>query len=190
MFSTNIAIFGERILDETDHKILAFMEKGITLAPKPFNEIARQLGIPTQEVVARLGKLKEKGVIRRFGASIKPNNVGFFANALVAWRVPESRVLEIGEYLSKYQEISHCYERAPIKGRWNYNVYTVIHGRERAVVQRMVKEISDELAISEYKVLYSTRDLKRTNIDADSSTVASAEASAVLHEKLGEPNDP
>ena len=81
-------------MDETDHKILAFMEKGITLAPKPFSEIAHRLRDPPEEVVARLGALKEKGVIRRFGASIKPNNVGFFANALVAWKVPESRVQE------------------------------------------------------------------------------------------------
>ena len=166
------------------------MEKGITLAPKPFNEIASQLGIPPQEVVARLGKLKEKGVIRRFGASIKPNNVGFFANALVAWKVPQSGVQEIADYLSKYQEISHCYERKPVEGRWDYNVYTVIHGRERAVVQRMVKEISDELAVNEYKVLYSTRDLKRTNLGANSSTVAPAEAPVVCHEELGEQNDP
>ena len=177
-------------MDETDYKILAFMEKGIRLAPKPFSEIAHRLGIPAEEVVARLGALKEKGVIRRFGASIKPNNVGFFANALVAWKVPENRVQETADYLSKYQEISHCYERKSIKGRWDYNIYTVIHGRERAVVKRRVKEISDELAINEYRILFSTRDLKRTIISSDNSTMVSAEVSAVLHDDFGEPNDP
>jgi DNA-binding Lrp family transcriptional regulator len=166
------------------------MEKGITLAPKPFSEIAHQLGIPAEEVVARLGALKEKGVIRRFGASLKPNNIGFLANALVAWKVPESRVQEAANYLSKYQEISHCYERKPVKGRWDYNIYTVIHGRERAVVQCMVKEISDELAINEYKILFSTRDLKKTNISTDRSAMVATEVSAVLHDDFVEPNDP
>src|SRR5208283_3049807 len=119
---------------------------------QPFNEIALQLGITTKEVVTRLSNLKEKGVIRRFGASLKPNNIGFLANALVAWKVPENRVQEIGAYLSKYQEISHCYERKTIDGIWDYNLYTVIHGREREVVQRRVKEISDGIAINDYKI--------------------------------------
>jgi len=165
------------------------MERGITLTAEPFNEIAVQLGITPKEVVIRLCNLKEKGVIRRFGASIKPNNVGFSANALVAWKVPENRVQEIGAYLSKYQEISHCYERKTVKGKWDYNIYTVIHGREREVVKRVVKKISDEIAINEYKILYSTRDLKR-NISLGSSAVIPAKAPSMLSENFHEMNDP
>ncbi len=177
-------------MDEIDRKLLAQTEKGIALTQEPFNEIALQLGITTKEVITRLTKLKDEGVIRRFGASIKPNNIGFSANALVAWKVPENRVQEIGEYLSKYQEISHCYQRKTVNGRWDYNIYMVMHAREREVVQRMVKEISDEIAINEYKILYSTRDLKRTNISVDGSTMTSAEASTVLYDDFGKPNDP
>ena len=176
-------------MDEIDHKLLAGMEKGITLTAEPFKEIALQLGITPKEVVTRLCTLKEKGVIRRFGASIKPNNIGFSANALVAWKVPENRVQEIGVYLSKYQEISHCYERKTVTGIWDYNLYTVIHGREREVVQRMVKEISEGIAINEYKILYSTRDLKR-NISFRSSTVLPAKAPSMLSENCREMNDP
>ena len=170
-------------MDEIDRKLLAGMEKGITLTTEPFNEIALQLGITPKEVVTRLCNLKEKGVIRRFGASIKPNNIGFSANALVAWKVPENRVQEIGAYFSKYQEISHCYERKTVNGRWDYNLYTVIHGREREVVQRMVKEISEEIAINEYKILYSTRDLKR-NISLGSSAMIPAKAPSMVSENF------
>jgi len=176
-------------LDEIDRKILVGMEKGITLTSEPFNEIALQLGITPKEVLTRLCNLKEKGVIRRFGASIKPNNIGFSANALVAWKVPEKRVQEIGAFLSKYQEISHCYERKTVDGRWDYNLYTVMHGREREAVQRLVKEISDESGINEYKILYSTRDLKR-NVRLNSSTVLSAKASSTCSENVQEMNDP
>jgi len=168
-------------LDEIDRKLLAGMEKGITLTTEPFNEIALQLGITPKEVVSRLCDLKEKGVIRRFGASIKPNNIGFSANALVAWKVPENRVQEIGAYLSKYQEISHCYERKTVKGRWDYNLYVVIHGREREVVQRLVKEISEKTAITEYKILYSTRDLKR-NVSVSNSVMFPAKAPLLMSE--------
>jgi DNA-binding Lrp family transcriptional regulator len=165
------------------------MEKGITLTTEPFSEIALQLGITTQEVVARLTILREKGVIRRFGASIKPNNIGFSANALVAWKVPENRVQEIGAYLSKYQEISHCYERKTVCGKWEYNLYTVLHGKEREAVQRMVKEISEGIAINEYKILFSTRDLKR-NVNLGSSSVLQAKTPSMIYQKLWEVNDP
>jgi DNA-binding Lrp family transcriptional regulator len=176
-------------LDEIDRKLLAGMEKGITLTTEPFNEIALQLGITTKEVITRLTKLKDQSVIRRFGASIKPNNIGFSANALVAWKVPENRVQEIGDYLSKYQEISHCYERKTVDGRWDYNLYTVIHAREREVIQRMVEEVSEGIAINEYKILYSTRDLKR-NVSLRSSAIIQAKAPAMLSENFREINDP
>jgi DNA-binding Lrp family transcriptional regulator len=176
-------------LDEIDHKLLACMEKGIALNNQPFNEIALQIGITPEEVVTRLRNLKAEGVIRRFGASIKPNNIGFSANALVAWKVPENRVQEIGAYLSKYQEISHCYERKTVLGRWDFNLYTVIHGREREVVQRTVKEISEGIAINEYKILYSTKNLKR-NVSFGSSSMIPAKASSIPSENFREMNNP
>jgi DNA-binding Lrp family transcriptional regulator len=176
-------------MDEIDRKLLAGMEKGISLTSEPFSEIALQLGITPKEVVTRLSDLREKGVIRRFGASIKPKNVGFLANALVAWKVPENRVQEIGAYLSKYQEISHCYERKTVKGRWEYNLYTVIHGREREAVQSIIKEISKSIAVNEYKVLYSARDLKR-NVSSGGYAVAPRKASAILPNDFREMNDP
>ncbi|MGA3059372.1 MAG: Lrp/AsnC family transcriptional regulator [Candidatus Bathyarchaeia archaeon] len=176
-------------MDEIDLKLLAGMEKGITLTTAPFNDIALELGITPKEVVTRLCSLKEKCVIRRFGASLKPNSIGFSANALVAWKVPENRVQEIGTYLSKYQEISHCYERQTVNRRWDYNLYTVIHGRERAVVQSIVKEISEVTAISEYKILYSTKDLKR-NVSVGNFAVLPEKAPSMLCENFQELNDP
>ncbi len=148
-------------MDEIDQKLLARIEKGIPLIPEPFYEVAHELGITQKEVIARLNSLKKEGVIRKFGASIKPNNVGFSANALVAWKVPSHRIEEVGSQLSKLSGISHCYERRPIRGRWEYNLYTVMHARERGCIQDTVNQISVGMAISEYKILYSTRDLKR-----------------------------
>lgn len=149
-------------MDETNQKILEYLEKGIALTNEPFKEIAAQLGITQQEVIARLTKLKQEGAIRRFGASIKPNKIGFSANALVAWKVPQNRVQEVGFYLSRLPEISHCYERMVVPQRWEYNFYTVLHARERDGIESMVNQISVTASLKEYKILYSKRDLKRT----------------------------
>ena len=177
-------------MDEIDRKLLAEMEKGLTLTREPFNEVACELGIAPKEVVARIILLKEKGVIRRFGASIKPNNIGFSANALVAWKVPQERVKEVGDYMSKLQEVSHCYERKPVSGRWEYNLYTVMHAREREGIERMVKRISEVTGISEHKILFSTRDLKRSNVSLGADRMISPQARSKLPKSISETNDP
>ena len=98
-------------MDEIDRKILAQTEKGIALTKKPFSEIASQLGITQSEVITRLNRLKDEGVIRRFGASRNPNNIEFSINALEAWRGPAKPNQEVGAYRSKLPDISYCYER-------------------------------------------------------------------------------
>ena len=148
-------------MDEIDSKILLETNKGLLLTPEPFNQIAAQLGITTQEVIARIVKLRENGVIRRFGASIKPNDIGFSANALVAWKVPENRVQDVGSCLAKFSEVTHCYERTTVAGKWEYNLYTVMHARERGGVERLVKDLSEATAVNDYLILYSIRDLKK-----------------------------
>lgn len=171
-------------MDAVDRKLLAQTEKGIALTSEPFREIAEKLGITQKEVIARLNRLKDEGVIRKFGASIKPNNIGFYANALIAWKVPANRMQEVGVYLSKLSDISHCYERQAVAGLWEFNLYTVIHARERESLQQLVNQISSETAVNEYKILYSTRDLKRLSLCSDSSTIVKAEPSS-LHDDTG-----
>ena len=147
-------------MDAIDHKILLETEKGLQLTSEPFKEIAAQVGITPKEVIERLKRLQETGVIRRFGASLKPNSVGFLANALVAWKVPQSRVEEIGKLFSEYNEISHCYERETVAGKWEYNIYTVMHAHERETIQQLVTTLSNTTGLMEYSILYTKRNLK------------------------------
>jgi len=173
-------------MDEIDSKILFETNKGLLLTPKPFNQIAAQLGITPQEVIARLVKLRESGVIRRFGASIKPCDLGFSANALVAWKVPENRVQEVGSCLSKFSEVTHCYERKAIAGKWEYNLYTVMHARKREAIEQLVNKLSEATAVNDYQILYSTRDLKKVYASSTSTVMFPAEVSVEPTENLGE----
>lgn len=157
-------------MDEIDQRILAELEQGLALESTPFNAIACKLGIAPKEVVARINELKQKGVIRRFGAVIKPNNIGFSANALIAWKVPQGQIREIGDYMSKLQEVSHCYERKPVSGRWEYNLYTVMHGHERKEVERLANQISEMTGVQTFEVLFSTRDLRKVKLNQKKKT--------------------
>jgi DNA-binding Lrp family transcriptional regulator len=147
-------------LDTIDRKLVIEAEKGLPLTPEPFSALAAKVGITPQEALSRLQKLRDEGVIRRFGVSLKPNSIGFTANALVAWKVPKDRVLDVAKYFSECSQISHCYERETVAGRWEYNFYTVLHGHERSAVEHLVKILSNASGLGDYLILYSTRNLK------------------------------
>jgi DNA-binding Lrp family transcriptional regulator len=148
-------------MDEIDLKLLTILEKGITLSPFPFREIAEELKISETEILNRINQLREDQTIRRFGASIKPNGIGLTANALVAWKVPKQRIQDIGNYFSEIKEVSHCYERTSDNPNWTYNIYTVLHAQTRLIIEQIVNELQTKLHL-EYKILYSIRDLKRS----------------------------
>lgn len=150
-------------LDEIDRKILFEIEKGIPLTPEPFQAIADFIGITQQEVTSRIAKLQESGIIRRFGVSIKPRMVGLSANALIAWKVPENRLNEVGNLLSTFKEVTHCYARKTVPEKWAYNLYTVLHARERETIEKLVKNFSDAIAVNDYVILFSTREFKKTS---------------------------
>lgn len=148
-------------MDSVDLKLIAKAEKGLPLTSNPFSQIATEIGITPQEAIERIKKLREAGVIRRFGVSLKPNSVGYKANAIVAWNVPQERVEELGAYFASYKDISHCYEREVVAGRWEYNLYTVIHARERRAVEDLVKLLSVIVGLTDYVVIFSIENLKK-----------------------------
>jgi siroheme decarboxylase len=147
-------------MDAIDHKLIVEVEKGLPLTVEPFSRIAEKIGVSPQEVIVRLQKLQENGVIRRFGVSVKPNGVGYSANALVAWKVPQSRVSEISKYFSGLEAVSHCYERESGTLQWGYNLYIVMHAHERRTIEESVKKLAEATNLNEYIVLYSKRNLK------------------------------
>ncbi|XHH10279.1 MAG: Lrp/AsnC family transcriptional regulator [Candidatus Bathyarchaeia archaeon] len=154
-------------MDKIDESLLSELTQGIPLTTQPFNVIAEKIGISPEEVLKRLVKLKESGIIRRFGASIKPNDIGFTANAVIAWKVPLERVNEIGTYLSSFREVTHCYERSPIPERWEYNLYMVMHALERGTIEETTKLLAETVGIQDYVILYSKRDLKNGKTKQD-----------------------
>jgi DNA-binding Lrp family transcriptional regulator len=154
-------IFRERkFLDRIDEVLLSKLAQGLPLIARPFGDIAVEMGISSDEVLMRLRKLKQVGVVRRFGATIKPNDVGLMANAVVAWNVPADRVDEVGQFFASFREVTHCYERAAVQGRWEYSLYIVMHARERQVIEQMTKSLAKAIGIQDFVILYSKRDLK------------------------------
>lgn len=148
------------VLDEIDSKILFEANKQDPLVTEPFKEIAVRLGLGTSDVISRLVRLQKEGAIRRFGAKMKPIDIGLVANAMVAWKVPNHRIQEVGSFLSKLTEVTHCYERETVLGKWEYNFYTVMHSQNRESIETAVRKLSRTLGVGEYLILFSKKNLK------------------------------
>ncbi len=155
---------GEIYVNKIDRTILHILHDGIPIIKEPFAEIEKKVGISKDEIIKRLKRLIDDGVIRRFGISVNQRKVGIIANAVVAWKVPQNRVEEIGKAMSSYREITHCYERKVIPGRWEHNLFTVIHDYDRESVKRFVKKLSISIGLKEYLVLFSVKQFKRTSV--------------------------
>lgn len=149
-------------MDEVDREILRRVQDGIPLEARPFSRVAKALSIGEAEVVGRLESLIQRGVVRRFGSRVNHRKAGIAVNAMVVWKVPPERVAEVGTGMAGHPEVTHCYERRIHPGRWEYNLYTVIHGQDRETICNLVERFSRHADIDEFLILTSTREFKRT----------------------------
>lgn len=152
------------MLSELDKKIIASIQGDIPITERPYVKIAEQLGISEDVLLERLKKLCDKGVIRRFGATLRHQKSGYQANAMVAWQVDEDGIDTVGEKMAVFRSVSHCYRRNP-KDDWPYNLYTMIHAKDEASCREIARNISAETSIDNYTLLFSREELKKTSME-------------------------
>ena len=150
-------------VDEADRRLLAAIQHGLPLTPRPYAGIAAQLGISENEVVARLAWLKEAGVIRRFGVVVRHHELGYSANAMVVWDVPDRQVAELGHCLAGFDFITLCYRRPRHLPQWRYNLYCMIHGKSREEVLAHLEWMVNHCGLQAlpHEVLFSRRRFKQ-----------------------------
>ena len=151
------------MLTELENGIIALIQGDIPIIQRPYLEIAEKLGIPEETLLERLKDFCDRGVIRRFGATIYHQKSGFQANAMVAWKVDEDRVDDAGEKMASFKEVSHCYRRNPTTD-WQYNLYTMIHAKDEESCHEIARTISIKTSINNYTLLFSRRELKKTSM--------------------------
>ncbi len=118
-----------------DRKLLAALEPGLVLEPRPYARLAAALGVGEEIVLDRLQALQAEGTISRFGVVVRHHELGYRANAMVVWDVPDSRVEAAGRVLAELPFVTLCYRRPRRPPRWAYNLFCMIHGRDRSEVE-------------------------------------------------------
>ena len=144
-------------------KIIKELQADLPLCPQPYKEVAEHVGTTEEQVLALVSRYVKDGVIRRLGAILGHQHLGFTANGMGAWCVPDEDVKRVGEIMAAYPEVSHCYER-PTSAAWPYNLYTMIHSTSRKKCEQVATDISRKTGIRDYRLLFSTRELKKTSM--------------------------
>ncbi len=150
-------------MDEVTRQICRIIQEDIPLSPRPFLEIARRVGKTEEEVLRIVEDLKEKGIIRKFGAVLGHRKAGFRANGMVVWNVPEGERERVGNIMASFKEVTHCYERPTMDG-WRYSIFTMVHGKTREECLAIAERISEATGIKDYRVLFSTREFKKRSM--------------------------
>jgi len=153
-------------LDVVDRRLLIATQRGLPLVPSPYRALADRLDIAPEEVMRRMRRLLERGVIRRIAAVPDHYALGYRANGMSVWDVDDPRVDELGQQVGALPFVSHCYRRPRVLPDWPYNLFAMVHAATRLEVAERVATIASLLgdAARSYDILFSTRILKKTGM--------------------------
>ena len=153
-------------LDPTDRRLIVATQGGLPRVSRPYDAIGGELGIGGDEVIARLRRMLETGVIRRIGAVPNHYAIGYTANGMSVWDVDDSSIDELGARVGALDFVTHCYRRPRRLPDWPYNLFAMVHSRTREEVAARVAEIERLLGDTcrAHDILYSTAILKKTGV--------------------------
>lgn len=153
-------------IDDIDRRIVQATQAGLPLVAEPYRAVAETLGVAPEEVMARLARMQTQGAMRRLGAVPNHYRLGYRANGMSVWDVADARVGALGRQVGALAFVTHCYRRPRRLPDWPYNLFAMVHGRNRAEVAEKVAEIARLLGPANrgHEVLYSTRILKKTGL--------------------------
>jgi DNA-binding Lrp family transcriptional regulator len=151
-------------LDDADRRLVKATAAGLPLVPRPYEAVGAAIGMESAEVRRRLQALMDRGVIRRIGAVPNHYALGYRANGMSVWDVPDEKIAEIGVRVGALDFVSHCYERPRRLPDWPFNLFAMVHGRSRAEVEEKVAAIAALIGgdCRAHRVLYSSRILKKS----------------------------
>ena len=147
-------------LDALDRRLIVATQAGLPRVSRPYEAIGAEVGIAGDEVIARLRRMLEAGVIRRIGAVPNHYAIGYTANGMSVWDVDDASIDELGVRVGALDFVTHCYRRPRRLPDWPYNLYCMVHGRSREDAQPVIERLG-RIAGRPGQALFSTRRFKQ-----------------------------
>jgi DNA-binding Lrp family transcriptional regulator len=150
-------------LNDLDRRLLAAIQDGLPMVLRPYAAIGERIGIGEAAVIAGLRRLIDHGVIKRFGVIVRHRALGYRANAMVVWDVPDDRIADAGCLLAELPFVTLCYRRPRRAPVWPYNLFCMIHGRDRGTVEALIDQADAAAGLGALPraVLFSRRQFKQ-----------------------------
>ena len=152
------------VVTEEDKQFIRELQKDMEIIDRPFLKSAQTLGISEEQLFEKIKYYEEIGVMRRFAAILRHRDVGFTANGMIVWTVPEDRIEQVGEKLGAFPQVSHCYQR-PVYPDWPYNVFSMIHCKSKDEAEDVAKIIQKQINVDDYMILFSAREFKKIRVE-------------------------
>jgi siroheme decarboxylase len=150
-------------LVEEDLILLDALQGGLPITSEPYKVIAEKIGMTEMDVLDRLQNLLNRGILKRFGIIVRHHELGYCCNGMCVWEIPNNRLVEIGDAFSAYDFVTLCYERPKRLPDWPYNLFCMIHGKERNTVLEQAERLARENGLMAVKrdILFSTKRFKQ-----------------------------
>ncbi len=151
------------VLDEIERRLVMALQEGLPLFIRPFSVLASRVGCDENEVLERISRWCEEGVIKRFGVVVRHQELAYGANAMLVHDIPDEDVALLGELLASEPGITLCYQRPRALPDWPFNLFCMIHGQVREEVQAKIAELRQRLHLSgyAYEILFSLTRFKQ-----------------------------
>jgi DNA-binding Lrp family transcriptional regulator len=140
-------------------KVSGLLQGDIQLGSRPFQKIADSCGVTEKEIINILKKLNAEGYIRKFGAILCHNKIGYEKNALVVWSVPQNQIEKAGITFASFPFVSHCYERNPVF-KSKYNLFTMLHTKSEDMAS-LINKMAAFIDIHDFLILESLKEYKK-----------------------------
>lgn len=151
-------------LDDLDYALVAAIQDGLPLVARPYAAVAAAVGTSEASVLQRLEQMLDHDIIKRFGVVVRHHELGFRANAMVVWNIPDAQVDEIGRCIGASGLVNLCYQRPRRLPRWPYNLFCMIHGKDRDAVLAHHARLREQCGLAgfPYEILFSRQRFKQT----------------------------
>ncbi len=149
------------VLDELDARILEAVQSGLSLGVQPFLALARQLNLREEDVLHRLRRLHQTGILRRVGAVLDSSALGY-SSALVGCAVDENRIEEVAQLINRLPNVTHNYRREASGGGLPFNLWFTLSARSR----QELGELAEKLKLVTGTRMVVLRSLKRFKLEA------------------------
>ncbi len=141
-------------MDDTDRAIINEIQSDFPISARPYLELGQRLNLSEADVLLRVGRLKQEGIIRRIGGNFNSKMLGF-TSTLCAAKVPEEKLDSFVEVVNSFPGVTHNYQRNNA-----YNIWFTFIAPSMERIEAALKSIREETGVEDICNLPAVRMFK------------------------------